>query len=434
MLDLRRAFPPPADRRIAVRVRPDALRRLRAGHPWVFDGSITSTSDDGSPGDLAVVFDDRRRFVAIGLWDPTSPIRIRVLQHRTPVTVDDGLWRARVHAALARRAELLDDPATTGYRLLNGENDAVPGLVADRYADVVVCKVYSTAWLPHLAGVVDALVDAVAPTTVLVRVARRIAGDVAPLRDATVVHGAAADDVVEFAEHGVVFGADVVAGQKTGHFLDQRENRVAAARLATGVDVLDVFCCTGGFSVHAAAAGAASVTSVDLSAPALRNAVANMGRNASRPAVADCEHRTMAGDAFEVLDRLAAERRRFGLVIVDPPSFASSADAVPRALRSYRRLTEAAVRVCEPGGFLVQSSCSSRVDGEALATAMREGAQGADRALTGWTSAGHAIDHPVTFPEGHYLDTWTVRVADRGAPSPRGVTPRGRSPRGGRRR
>ena len=171
-------LPRPGRARLAVRTTPDARRRIRAGHPWVYDRSIRSVDREGAPGDLAVVFGDEREFVAIGLWDPASTIRLKVLHHGRPVKIDAAWFRDRVAAAVARRAPLAatagTDAPTTAYRVLHGENDGLPGLVADRYADVVVVKLYTAAWIPHLAQVVAALQAALSPTTIILRLARTL--------------------------------------------------------------------------------------------------------------------------------------------------------------------------------------------------------------------------------------------------------------------
>ncbi len=410
-------LPTPSERRLAVRVTPDALRHVRAGHPWVFTDSITSITDGGRAGDLAVVFDQRRAFAAIGLFDPASPIRIKVLHHGAPATIDESWWRAAIAAALDRRAAFIGaaDAPELGYRVVNGESDGLPGLVVDRYADVLVVKVYSAAWFPHLAAVVRALIDvagaAVPTTAVVLRLARTVArGETFGLADGDVIAGTLADDIVVFREAGLAFEADVRHGQKTGSFLDQRANRMLVGAMADGLDVLDVFAATGGFSVHAAAGGARSVLSVDLSAPTLAAAARNMERNRTLPAVQACAHEIRVGDAFEVLSDLDRQERRFGLVVIDPPSFAQRQSNVEAALRAYSRLTRLAVRLVVPGGVLVQASCSSRVPASAFFETVERAGAAADRPLREITRTSHDIDHPVTFPEGAYLKAgfWQV--------------------------
>ena len=404
-------LPAVPERRLAVRVTPDALRQIRGGHPWVFDRAVTSVSHDAPAGALAVVFDQQRRFAAIGLWDPTSPIRIRVLHAGDPTAVDAAFWRTRLARALQLRGGLVDDPKTTGYRCVHGENDGLPGLVIDRYDDTAVVKLYTVAWHPHLRPVVEALVELTEVHRVVLRHARSASGGASgTLPSTAVLLGGAPDRPVRFLEHGLRFDADVLLGQKTGHFLDQRDNRALVGELADGGRVIDVFCCTGGFTVHAAAGGARTVTSIDRSGPALEATRRNLSLNSELPAVAACRHDTIEGDAFEVLEGLARRGHRYDLVVVDPPSFASRADQVDRALTAYAALTRLGIALVTPGGMLVQSSCSSRVDQRRFHTTVREAAHSTGRTFEEWARTGHAVDHPVAFPEGHYLKTVFARI------------------------
>jgi 23S rRNA (cytosine1962-C5)-methyltransferase len=406
-----RSVPALDDRRVAVRVSRDALRQIRGGHPWVYDRSVTSVSHDAPPGTLAVVFDDDRRFAAIGLWDPTSPLRIRVLHAGAPSTVDEAFWADRIERAVALRAPLVASGETTGLRCINGESDGMPGLVLDRYGDTAVVKLYTSSWLPHLATLLPLLVGTTGADRLVLRLSRAVAdGPTHGLRDGQVLVGSEPDGPVPFLEHGLAFAADVVHGQKTGHFLDQRDNRALVGSLARGLEVLDVFACTGGFSVHAAAGGAKTVHSVDLSEPALATARANMARNRHLTAVAACAHTTEVGDAFRVLEAHAAAGRRWDLVVIDPPSFAPRQDAVERALRAYARLTHLGLAVVRPGGILVQSSCSARIDAATFHRQLREVATSTGHELEEIARTGHALDHPATFPEAHYLKTAFVRV------------------------
>jgi 23S rRNA (cytosine1962-C5)-methyltransferase len=388
--------------RLAVRVTPDAARHVRGGHPWVFDGSVLSVRPDGVAGDLAVIFDDRRKFMAIGLYDPDSPIRIKVVHRGRPTPIDRDFWSERLAAALAVRSGLVDDPSTTAFRWVHGENDGLPGLVLDRYGDTTVAKLYSAAWFPHLDDVLAGAQQILPAERIVLRLARNVDPDGARRDGATLV-GTATDRPVRFTERGLTFEADVVHGQKTGHFLDQRDNRFRVRNRAEGARVLDVYACTGGFSVNAAAGGAELVHSVDINPAAIATARRNMDHNRSLPAVRACHHHDTVGDAMAVMAEMSDHGRRFDLVVVDPPSFASRQDQVPTALRAYGRLTELALRLLEPGGTLVQASCSARV-GEADffatvdAAAERHGVVLGDALRT-----AHAADHPVGFPEGSYL-------------------------------
>jgi 23S rRNA (cytosine1962-C5)-methyltransferase len=413
MADPLAGLPHPSDRRIAVRVTPDALRHVRAGHPWVFADSITSSSHDGRPGDLAVIFDAKRDFAAIGLWDPTSPIRIKVLHAGGPAPIDGAWWAARIARALELRRPFTSHPDADrlGYRVLNGENDAMPGLVADRYDGVLVVKLYTAAWFAHLGEVVAALVDSTGVEGVVLRFSRTVAeGDTFGLADGDVIAGSIGDGPVRIVEHGLAFDVDVRHGQKTGHFLDQRANRARVGELSSGRTVLDVFASTGGFSVHAAAGGARSVHAVDLSAPTLAAAAHNMALNRDVAAVAACRFRTTVGDAFDVMSSLGRHGERYDLVIVDPPSFAQRQADVPAALHAYSRLTRSALALLRPGGVLVQASCSSRVSADQFHATVGEALAASGRRVRDVARTGHDVDHPVTFPEGAYLKAgfWTL--------------------------
>jgi 23S rRNA (cytosine1962-C5)-methyltransferase len=405
-----------------VRVTPDALRHVRAGHPWIFEDSITSVKPDGAPGDLAVVFDDRRRFAAIGLYDPASPIRIKVLHHGEPETIDAAWWQRRLAESVQRRAPLggpvYPEPerATTAYRCVHGENDGLPGLVVDRYEATSVVKLYSAALVPHLDAIVDGFLAAQPDTTAFVlRASRAVAPQLPPeLAGAVALRGSLPDRPVSFLERGLAFEADVVHGQKTGWFLDQRDNRTRVGTMADGARVLDVFCAGGGFGVHAAAGGARSLCSVDLSVQAVRTAEHSMWLNRDRPPVAACRHRGEVGDAFEVMTRLASRGERFDLVVVDPPSFAARQRNVPGALRAYRGLTALALDLLEPDGTLVQASCSSRVGADQFFAAVHEAADDRGWDLEELARTGQPLDHPVGFPQGAYLKCLFARALPRG--------------------
>lgn len=393
-------LPYPADRNIAIQVKPAAERALREGHPWLFDQSIRSQSKDGAAGDRAIVFDRKRRFLAAGLYDPDSPIRVKLLQHGEPATIDTAFFRQKLEAALQRRASLAAT-ATTGYRLVHGENDGLPGLVVDRYADTLVIKLYSAAWFAHLRDILPQLASLTAATRWVLRLSRGLqAGETYGLQDGQVLRGELPTESITFEENGLCFAADVLHGHKTGFFFDQRDNRYQVRQLAEGKRVLDLFAYNGGFAVNAAAGGATSVLSVDISAPALDSAQANMQRNNAQPQVAACQYHTRAADVFEVLDTLDES---FDMVIVDPPSFANSADQIQGALHAYTKLTRAALRVTKRGGILVSASCSSRISSDAFFSTVFNAAHASGVALHEIARTTHAVDHPIAFPEGAYL-------------------------------
>jgi len=399
----------PNAKRLALRVSPAAERALRQGHPWVFDQAITEQSQAGRPGDLAVIFDDQRRFLAVGLYDPTSPIRVRILQSRQPATINADWFQARLTAAFRLRLPLLEQPperATTGYRLVHGENDGFPGLVLDRYAETLVLKLYTPAWIPHLPDFCAALAQVCPAARLILRLSRSLLKQtefLAGLSDGLTLSGPPPVGPVLFQENGLVFETDPILGQKTGFFLDQRDNRARVERLALGKSVLNVFAYTGGFSVYAARGGAREVLSVDLSTPATETALRNFAHNRQFPTVAAAIHTALAADAFEVLARLAAEKRRFDLVILDPPMFAQNQSQTAAAIAAYQRLTHLGLGVLRPGGVLVQASCSSRVEPDAFFNAIQRAARESNCRLTEIERTGHALDHPIGFKEGAYL-------------------------------
>lgn len=406
------SFPRPADRPLALRVRPAAERALRAGHPWLFDDSIVSTSGPGDAGDVAVVFDGKNRFLAAGLYDPGSSIRARILVHREPAEIGGELFRERIAAALRLRSEVASRH-TTGFRVLNGGNDGMPGLVADLYERTLVLQLFTAAWLPHLREVVPALRELLAPERVLLLVADRVAASPAcppGIQGGAVVFGPPPPDGIPFLETGLRFEAHPFAGHKTGFYLDQRANRRRLGQRASGARVLNVFSYTGAFSLHAARGGAREAVSVDRAAPALAQARRHFTLNQADAAIAACRHRTVEGDAFEVMAEMGGHREIFDMVVVDPPSFARAARHRRRALGAYRKLTALAVPLVRPGGLLVQASCSSRIGREEFFEAVADGAEAVGRPLREVERTGHPPDHPIGFPEGEYLKCLWARV------------------------
>jgi 23S rRNA (cytosine1962-C5)-methyltransferase len=390
--------------RIAMHLLPRAERAVERGHPWVFAHGVRQQRRAGRPGDLAVIFDGDNRFLAIGLYDPDSPIRVRVLHRGEPETIDREWLVARIQAAIALRAPLLAQD-TTGFRIVHGENDGLPGLVVDRYDDNLGVKIYTAAWIPYLDDVIEVLRELLNPARVVLRLGRSIqdAATAAEIRDGQVLLGAPPPGPVLFRENALTFEADLIHGQKTGFFLDQRDNRSRVEQYAAGRSVLNVFAYTGGFSVYAARGGAVSVASLDISAPALAAAERNFRHNRAIPAVHAALHQAMRGDAFALLPKIHASGESYDMVVLDPPSFAKTEGEVERALGSYARLVRLGLKVLSPGGLLVAASCSSRITTEIFGEVVHEAARKVGRPLHVLHQTGHPLDHPVGFPEGAYL-------------------------------
>lgn len=386
--------------RLRLRITAVAEKHLRAGHPWVFSDSVREQNRPGAAGELAVIFDRNDKFFAVGFYDPESPIRVRVLHVGKPLTIDAEFWRARLAAAWQRRAGLFEE-CTTGYRLINGESDGWPGLVLDRYDTKLVLKIYTVAWLDWLAAIA-ALIRARFPGwEIIFRCSRNIEA-VAGARFALIQRAAPADSApTVFLENDIRFEADVWRGQKTGFFLDQRENRHIVESLARGRTVLNAFSFSGGFALYAARGGAKSVTDLDISAHALAAARRNFALNSSVAAIASCQHETIQTDVFTWLAGNA--ERKFDLIVLDPPSLAKRETERGGAIRAYGKLAEAGLNHLLPGGILVACSCSAHVTAEEFFGGVRQAAAQSGRRHTELQTTGHAPDHHATFKEGAYL-------------------------------
>ena len=383
---------------------------IRGGHPWLYDASIREQNRPGQPGELAVLFDRSDKFLALGLYDPLSPIRVRVLHCGKPVTADDNWWRARLQTTLARRDGLFD-AQTTGHRCISGESDGWPGLVLDRYDTTFVLKLYSAAWLPRVGEVVGWLREALQPERLVLRLSRNIqslAEKEFNLREGQMLVGDAPGGPVVFLETGIRFEAEVIRGQKTGFFLDQRENRRRVETLAAGRDVLNAFSFSGGFSLYAARGGARSTTDLDISSHALDSARRNFALNAADPHIAACRHECAQADTFDWL--AASTRADFDLIVLDPPSLAKRETERAGAIQAYRRLTLLGLPRLRPGGILVAASCSAHVSAPEFHDAVLDALRSSRRKFVELVRTAHAPDHPATFPEAQYLKCVFARL------------------------
>jgi 23S rRNA (cytosine1962-C5)-methyltransferase len=400
--------------RLRLRITAAAETAVRSGHPWVFSDSILESNHAGQTGELAVIYDRKDRFLAVGLFDPDSPIRVRILHAGKPQTIDRAWWQARLEQSLARRRDLFD-AQTTGYRLIHGESDGWPGLVLDRYDTTLVLKLYTAAWLPRLDETLVLLKENAPGERVVLRLSRNIQS-VAEKQfqqcDGKVIFSQRAEPEfgapIIFQESGLRFEADVLRGQKTGFFLDQRENRREVETLAQGRRVLNAFSFSGGFSVYAARGGATAVTDLDISAHALAAAQRNFALNQNFPGVAACRHDTAQGDAFEWL---AANAAKFDLVVLDPPSLAKRAVEREGALRAYERLATLGLERLAREGILVAGSCSAHVPAEEFFETVRRAAAKSGRKFAELKTLRHPPDHPANFKEAEYLKVIYLKFA-----------------------
>lgn len=380
-----------------VELRKDLRFAIGAGHPWIWrDALMPHHVPIGT--DVRVV-DREGRFVARALID-AGPIGARVLSWRRDVPIDAALIRSRVDQALALRARIAP-PDTDALRLVHGEGDGLPGIVVDRYAHALVVKTDGSAAETILPFVLDALAEHGHETILL----RRGRGE---SKKTEVVRGTRPAGVIEVREHGMVLPVDVVHGQKTGLFLDHRESRRRVRSLASGARVLNLYGYTGGFSIAAGLGGAVHVLTVDIAEAAL--GLANEGWK--RNGLSASAHEVSVGDAPKVLEALRLKDERFDLVIADPPSFAPNEAAVPEAVRSYRALHRACLRLLTPRGLYLAASCSSHVRREAFDRTLLDAAEKASSVLQVIERWGAPADHPqlAAFPEGEYLKCTLARV------------------------
>jgi 23S rRNA (cytosine1962-C5)-methyltransferase len=403
----------------------DREKPVRNRHPWIFSGAVSRIDEGVEDGDLVRVVDGRGAYLATGYLNRRSQILVRLLSWDAGETVDTDFWRRRLERAIASRARLIGDPATDAFRLVHAEADGLPGLIVDCYGDWLVLQCLTLGMARRRDEIVDLLAD-------LSGLGRERTGErlrppgpglPAPLGiyardDADVRHkeglspqagllwGVELPDRVQIVEHGHRFAVDIKRGQKTGFYLDQRENRLRTAAYCGGVDVLNAFAYTGAFSVYAGKGGARSVVNIDTSAEALALAEENLALN-------DCAAQQMVvKDVFQALRQYRDEGRTFDLVILDPPKFAVSQTQVMNASRGYKDVNLLAMQLLRPGGLLVTFSCSGLVSADLFQKIVFGASVDADRDVQILDRLFQGSDHPVlvTFPESAYLKGFVCRV------------------------
>ena len=385
-------------------LKPGREKSLKRRHPWVFSGAVAKLTGDPQPGDTVEIRSSDGEFLAVAACNPQANIVARVWDWKKR-EIDAAYFRERIACAIALRAHLL--PAIDGVRLVHAESDGMPGVVIDRYAGMVVLQLSSAGAVRWRDAIADAVMDLVCPHTIYERSDADVMALEGLKHSVGVLRGAAPPAQMTVRESGAAFEVDVPHGHKTGFYLDQRANRVRLRELANKRDVLDCFAYTGGFTVNALTGGAATVTAIDSSGPALELLQRNVALN-HLPA-AEC----IEGDVFQLLRKMRDQARSFDMIVLDPPKFAPTAAHAEKAARAYKDINLLAFKLLRPGGLLFTFSCSGGVSRDLFQKIIAGAAldAGIDAQIIEQLSAG--ADHPVAlnFPEGEYLKGLICRVA-----------------------
>ena len=386
---------------LSATVSTKGARRWDAGHPWIYRSDVTQRPD-GDAGAVSVS-DQRGKPLGIALWSPRSEISLRLLDSDPDATIDAAWWHATIGRAIARRSGLEHD--TNAFRLVHGEGDAIPSLVVDRYDRWLVVQLMSAGLEHFRTAIVNALRDHLAPEGILARNDVSLRAKEGLASDVELLHGSVPQEV-DVHEHGVHYLAAPWLGQKTGAFLDQRDNRALVGRIARG-RALDCFSYHGSFALHLAQR-ATHVTALDSSAHALTRAAENFRRNG----LSNGEF--VEANAFEYLKAQERERTRFDTIVLDPPAFAKTRPALPAALRGYKEINLRAMRLLSPGGVLFTASCSFHLTKPLFLEMLRDAAADSGRRMVLRELRGQGIDHPelLTVPETGYIKGALLQALD----------------------
>lgn len=389
-------------------LKPHRDERLTQGHLWIFSGALQQPPHWIEPGGLVDVKSATGQFVARGYYNPRTDIAIRILTYDPSEEIDQAFLRRRVRRALALRT-VFDPLSTNAYRLVNAEGDGLPGLVVDRYADVLVVQMHTCGMQQLQALLIDALLSEMRTHGILLRndgQARVREG--LSVEEPTIIAGAVPTRVT-VRENDVLFDVDPWVGQKTGLFLDQRDKREALRKYSRGRRVLNCFSYTGGFAVYAALSDSQTRTvNVDISAPAIETAREHFVLNGLDPS----QHEFRVANVFDYLEEAREQGEQFDVVVLDPPAFAKTQGARAQALKVYRRLNQLGMEVLRPGGILLSCSCSGVVGMDDLLGALALGSQRLRRPVQVLEVYTHGVDHPVllAMPETAYLKAIFCRV------------------------
>ena len=379
-------------------------RRIKGGHPWVFSNEVREIRGEKSAGATAEIYDAGGGFLGSGYYNPSSLIAARLLSRERTDIDTAAFFRERIGRAAELRRRLYPDLVT--FRVVHGEGDFLPGLVVDRYGDWLSIQILTAGMERRREAIVAALVELFAPRGIIARNDVAVRG-LEGLDERIEVLCGEIPETVEAVEHGLRFRVDLAGGQKTGHFLDQKENHLVLKGMAAGKRVLDCFCYSGSWGVHAAHFGAAEVTCVDISERAPALARENAALNGVEKVV-----KVEVCDAFERLRSLRHEGRRFDVVVLDPPAFVKSRKALKEAEKGYLTINRRGMELLEEGGYLITCSCSYHMGREPFRELLAQAARQAGRPMRLVESRSQAPDHPVllSVPETEYLKCFVLQA------------------------
>ena len=377
-------------------------------HPWVFSGAINRIEGNPENGDVVDVWNSRARFVARGIYNEKSQIRVRLLTWNPNDVIDSDFWRRRLRRAIAGRQALITSQETDAFRLVHSEADGLPGLIVDQYGPWLVVQFLALAVERYRNSIIDVLTDLLAPIGIYERSDVEVREQEGLVPVAGPVWGELPPDLIEIMENGHTFLVDVKMGHKTGFYLDQRENRQRVSKYFPDKEVLNAFAYTGAFAVYAAYAGARRIINVDSSERMLQMAERNMRRNG----FGDREDVYAPADVFEIMRAYENNKWKFDVVILDPPKFAHSKRQVEKATRGYKDINLLGMKLIKPGGVLITFSCSGSVSADLFQKVLFGAAVDAGRHVQIIERLSQGSDHPIllTYPESEYLKGVVCRV------------------------
>ncbi|MBI3990888.1 MAG: class I SAM-dependent rRNA methyltransferase [Candidatus Omnitrophica bacterium] len=377
---------------------------LKAGHPWIYRSMIKSADGNPEPGEVIKIKSSRGRFLGMGLYNPKSEITVRVITHNDE-PVDKEFLKNRILTANSKRKEIPEK--TNAYRIISSEADFLPGLIVDRYGEILSIQTLSLGMEKFKEIIADLLIE----LTGIENIYERNDAPVRKMEGLEITKGILRGNFTprtDVIENNIVFGVDLESGHKTGLYCDQRENRQALKEIVYGKEVLDCFCYTGGFGLYAKHYGASKALGIDISESAIKMASENLRKNKMDDSTVAFE----TGNGFDALRKFDKEKREFDVIILDPPSFTKNRESLEGAIRGYKEINLRALKILRPGGYLITFSCSYYINEELLLDIITSAAKDAHRPAFLVRILKQSLDHPVllTVPETYYLKGFIIQT------------------------